>query len=122
MQQPPSTEGTISTIMNKIGDSPHICGYADALTLTCMQQPRKTSVGKGEYLSVNIDDAIQRQGLRALENSLIGRMLSKTKVKPMPTSELMASIDKVWKVKCDWKLVTLGKGYINIQRADLRER
>lgn len=43
-------------------------------------------------------------------------------VKHMSTSELNASIDRVWNIKGEWKLVTLGKEYFNIQMADLRER
>lgn len=40
----------------------------------------------------------------------------------MPTSELKASLDKVWNIKGEWKLVTLGKGYFNIQLSDIRKR
>lgn len=55
-------------------------------------------VRKGDLLSVNIDDSLHQQGVRKLEKSLIGRMMLKQGVKPMPTDSLKASLDLAWKV------------------------
>lgn len=48
---------------------------------------------------MNIDDAVHQQGVRELESSLIGRIMLKMGVKHMSTSELNASIDRVWNIK-----------------------
>lgn len=79
-------------------------------------------VRKGEYLAVNIDDVLHQQGVRKLENTLIGWMMLKQGVKPISTSDLKTSIDKVWNIQGQWKLIPLWKGYFNIQTEDLRER
>lgn len=72
-------------------------------------------VRKGKYLSVNIDDSLHQQGVRKLEKSLIGCMMLKQGVKPMPTETLKKSLDQTWEIMGDWKLITLGKGYFNLQ-------
>lgn len=82
---------------------------------------RQPPVRKGEFLSINIDDSIHQQGVRELQNSLIGLVLLKSGAKLMPNIELKASLDKIWNIKGDWKFVTLGKGYFSIQFADLRD-
>lgn len=79
-------------------------------------------VRKGDFLSINIDDHVHHQGVRELQDTLIGRILLKQGVKPMPTSNLKASIDKIWNVQGAWFLVPLGKGYFNIRMEDLAER
>lgn len=62
------------------------------------------------------------QGVKELQNSIIGRVLLKSGEKPMPINELKSSLDNVWNIRGDWKIVTLGKGFFNIQIMDLREQ
>lgn len=79
-------------------------------------------VQKGEFLSINIDDHIHQQGVRELQNTLIGRMLLKKGVKPMSTTDLKAFINNVWNIQGLWYLVPLGKGYFNIRMENMMER
>lgn len=72
-------------------------------------------VRKGDYLSVNIDDSLHQQGVKKLEQSLMGRMILKQGTKPMATPILKDTVDRVWNIEGDWHLITLGKGYFNIQ-------
>lgn len=58
---------------------------------------------------MNIDDSLHQQGVLKLENSLIGRMMLKQGVKPMPIATLKASLDQTRNIVRPWKLITLGK-------------
>lgn len=58
------------------------------------------------------------RALKKLENTLIGWMMSKQWVKPMPISDLKISVDKIWEIRGQWKLIPLEKGYFNIQMED----
>lgn len=78
-----------------------------------------TPVRNGEFLSINIDDALHRQGVRKLENTLIGLLMLKQGVKP--TTSLKDSLDQIWQIQGPWRLITLGKGYFNIQLEDESE-
>lgn len=79
-------------------------------------------VRKGEFLSVNIDDQVHKQGVRDLQNSIIGRIILRLGAKPISTMELKALLDKSWNINGNWKIVSLGRGFFNIQMADLKER
>lgn len=78
---------------------------------------------KGDYLPVTLDDRLHQIGLQEHEHSLIGRMMFKSGIKTMPSTEqLKAALQISWGVTGSWKIVPVGNGYFNISIDNIIEQ
>lgn len=66
--------------------------------INCYTDKSPPPIRKGEFLSVNIDDLVHKQGDREHEKSLIARVMLKPKVEPISSVVLQNSINKIWDV------------------------
>jgi len=66
---------------------------------------------RGETLSVKITDAVYYRGLDVCKTKLHGRLVLNKGDKPYSSKDITVKLQKLWKVKGPWHLLSLGWGF-----------
>lgn len=72
-------------------------------------------VRMGDFYSVAVLDEFYIKQLARFKFALIGRIMLNKGISPVPVAHLKPILQERWKVRDEWKLVSLGKGFYTLQ-------
>ncbi|KAL8485233.1 hypothetical protein ACS0TY_027509 [Phlomoides rotata] len=101
-----------------IAHGEHTKSYAQAVSATpTISKPASTDVlhaikpvRKGLYLTVAVDENLQKQGVLELRDSLIGRVTHARGDKPLVQADLIKKLTAIWGIRTTWSLIPIGVG------------
>jgi len=86
--------------------------YAQALRGTQVpSEPLHVPAIRGETLSIRISNTTYSRGLDFCKINHRGRLVLNKGDKPYATKDITAKLQKIWKVKGPWHMLSLGRGY-----------
>jgi len=86
--------------------------FAQALCGTpSISEPLPLPSIRGETLSVSISSTAYSRGVDYCKINLRGRLVLNKGDKPYATKDVTAKLQKIWKVKGPWHMLSLGRGF-----------
>jgi hypothetical protein len=86
--------------------------FAQALCGTpSISEPLPLPSIRGETLSVSISSTAYSRGVDFCKINLRGRLVLNKGDKPYATKDVTAKLQKIWKVKGPWHMLSLGRGF-----------
>lgn len=73
-------------------------------------------------ITVTVDDDLYQQQLKRCEASLIGRLVLAKGYKPWTLADLKRRLQDLWNPLHPWSMISLGKGYSNLQFDSMTDR
>jgi len=74
-------------------------------------EPLPVPAIRGKTLSIRISNTTYSRGLDFCKINLRGRLVLNKGDKPYATKDITAKLQKIWKVKGPWHMLSLGRGY-----------